>query len=244
MWEQNTNSDSVAKRELRRLLLISKECGIGEESIGVPEGKIEELLDSNYYRDNYGIMATAISNYIYKAKANWTDRGVFLLIDGGSSKTRERMAEICLFRFLVYNSIRDGNPAFRVRMSEIISRFSTFSQSRFVFGKEMSNIPCLFIQEVDTIESPRTSNDCSFLLDSMLYYRKKHSLPTIISLSLISESFVTPGCFGKCFLEILQNKEMKEVFKVRMASVKDVNIKNVKVKDSSIKTASNEATSK
>jgi hypothetical protein len=217
MWEQNINFDSVAKRELRRLLIISKECGIGEESIGVPEGKIEELLNDEYYQDS-GIMSTAISNYIYKAKTNWTDKGIFILVDGGNSKTRERMAEICLFRFLVYNSIKDGNPAFRVRMSEIISRFSTFSQSRFVFGKEMSNIPCLFIQEVDTIESPRTSNDCTFLLDSMLYYRKKHSLPTIISLSSTSETFVSPGSFGKCFLEILQNKEMKEVFRIRVVT--------------------------
>ena len=226
LWDENQSS-LVEQRELHRLLLMAKDYGIREESIAVPVGKIDEFLDHAYYEKD-GMSSSDIATFLYKVKPNWSNKGIALLIETTEesnkknntslmkSDLRERFGEICLFRFLVYNALLMGEIISSYRMSEITTKLSTFDQSRFILANELSQVPCLFIREVDTQEKIRDTNDCIPLLDSALFNRIKHNKPTIISLTVLSEKFVSPGTFGKCFSSIIQNTDRNKVLKIRL----------------------------
>jgi len=228
LWEQN-NSSLVEQKELHRLLLMAKDYGIREEAIAVPVGKIEEFLHHGYYERN-GISPSDIASFIYKVKPNWSNKGIVLLIeteelDENNKKNhstlkatdlREHFGEICLFRFLVYNALLMDGIISSYRMSEITTKLSTFDQSRFILVNELSQVPCLFIGEVDLKEAPRDTNDCIFLLDTILFNRIKYRKPTIISLPVLAEKFSTPESFGKCFSTIVQTIDKNKVLKVRL----------------------------
>jgi hypothetical protein len=226
LWKQN-NSSLVEQKELHRLLLMAKEYGIREEAIAVPVGKMVELLHQKYYEDNV-ISPSDIGAFIYKVKPNWSNKGMVLLIETAEpeeNKTysslkatdlREYFGEICLFRFLVYNALLMDEIISSYRMSEIITRLSTFDQSRFNLANELSRVPCLFIREVDLKEHPRDTNDCISILDSILFNRIRYNKPTIISLTVLAEKFSAPEEFGKAFSNIIQTVDRNKVFKIRL----------------------------
>lgn len=218
-WEQNNNS-AIEKKELRRLLSMSREYGIKQKSIGVPYGKIEEMLDSEFY-NKCGLPATMAALFIYKAKLNWSNKGIFILIEDGNPNVREIVGGICLFRFLVYNSFLFGKLIINYRMSEIVTHLSSaFDPTRFNLTEELKTVPCLFIQEVDAIESSNIKNSCSSLLDSIFFHRSRYNKPTIISLSIASEEFPSPGMFGKSFSDLIQNANREEVFRIKLTKMK------------------------
>jgi len=229
LWKQN-NSSLVERKELHRMIRAARdEYGIREEAIAVAVGKIEELLHLGYYQ-NTDIAVSDVASFIYKAKLNWSNKGIFLLIETTepnenekqnhlplkAADMRERFGEICLFRFLVYDALLMGRIISSYRMSEITTKLSTFDQSRFELTNELSKVPCLFIREVDTQEKIRDTNDCVSLLDSILFNRIKYNKPTIISLTVLSEKFISPGIFGKAFSSIIQNIDRNKVFKIRL----------------------------
>jgi hypothetical protein len=133
-----------------------------------------------------------------------------------AADSRERFGEICLFRFLVYNALLVDKIISSYRMSEITTKLSTFDQSRFSLSDELSNVPCLFIREVDLKESPRDTNDCIPMLDSILFNRIRYRKPTIVSLTVLGEKFPTPEKFGKCFSSIIQSVGRDKVCKIRL----------------------------
>jgi hypothetical protein len=231
LWEQRNNSLDVQQKELTRIIKLAREeYGIRDNSIGVPVGKIEEFLHQEYYEKD-GISPSDVATFIYKAYFNWSNKGIILLIETAepsednkknysslkASDLRERFGEICLFRFLTYDmvSIVDKHIG-SYGMSEITTRLSTFDQSRFFLTDELSNVPCLFIREVDLKEAPRDTNDCITLLDSILLNRMRYNKPTIISLSVLAEKFPTPEKFGKRFSNIIQTVDRNKVFKIRL----------------------------
>lgn len=230
MWKQNDNS-LVERKELHRLILMAKEYGIRDEVIGPSsaEGKIVEFLHQTYYENN-GIAPSNIASFIYRSYPNWSNKGMFLLIETSkpnedqkknysflkAADLRERVGEICLYRFLVYNAKLEGKIISSYRMSEIITKLSTFDQYRFQLANELEQVPCLFIREVDTQEKPRDTNDCVSLLDAALFNRVQKGKPTIISLTVLAEQFVSPGIFGKAFSSIIQCIDKNKIFKIRL----------------------------
>jgi len=229
LWEQN-NSSLVQQKELHRILRTAREeYGIRDQAIAVPVGKIVEFLHQKYYEDNE-VSPSDIATFIYKAKPNWSNKGVVLLIETaepeeGNKKNysflkttdlREYFGEICMFRFLVYNAMLIGKAISSYRMSEITTKLSTFDQSRFYLAEELAKVPCLFIREVDLQEKIRDTNDCISLLDSALFYRIKFKKPTIISLPVLAEKFPVPEKFGKFFSSIIQTEDKNKVFKIRL----------------------------
>ena len=214
MWTQN-NESSVIKREIQRLILMAEKNGICTDAIGISEAKIEELLSLPFCEDK-GIPPQDMATFVYKAKDYWFNKGMAIIVDGGGFNDRELFVDICLYRFLVYGSIMPDNVIISYRMSEIITKLSTFENKRFDFTTQLSRIPCLAIREVDIKESPRTTNDCLPLLDSILFHRIKHGKPTIISLCVNKDAFNTPYVFGKAFSQLIQSGNNEKVYNIRV----------------------------
>jgi len=229
LWEQN-NSSLVKQKELNRLLRMAQdEYGIRDKAIAVPFSKIEEFLNQAYYEVKE-ITSSDIAKFIYKAKPNWSNKGIVLLIETTEPKEenkknyslsnaadfREFFIEICMFRFLVYNASLFEKAIVSYRMSEIITKLSTFDQSRFYLAEELANTPCLFVREVDLKDKIRDTNDCISLLDSAFFNRVRFNKPTIISLTTPAEKFPTPEKFGKFFSSVIQMTDKNSVFKVRL----------------------------
>ena len=228
MWNEN-NSSLVEQREIKRIVSLCKEYGIREEAIGVHPGKIAEFLCQDYYeKDN--ISCSDVANAIYKAQLNWSNKGIVLLIEStepteeekknysniDAANLREYFGEICLFRFVLYSASSPNRLITSLRMSEMTTKLSTFDQSRFSMANQLLSVPCLFVREVDIQEAPRDTNDCLSLLDSIFFNRIRNNKPTIISLPVLSEKFVTPDKFGKGFSTIIQTRDKKKVFKIRL----------------------------
>jgi len=229
MWNENNNS-LVEQRETKRIISLCKEYSIREEAIGVHPGKITEFLCQEYYEKELGISCSDIANAIYKAQFNWSNKGIVLIIEStepteeekknysniDAANLREYFGEICLFRFLLYNAPVPNRLITSLRMSEITTKLSTFDQSRFSITNQLLSVPCLFVREVDVKEAPRDTNDCLSLLDSIFFNRIRNNRPTIISLPVLSEKFIAPDKFGKGFSTIIQTRDRKKVFKIRL----------------------------
>ena len=200
-------------------------AGIPDSTLSKDHENCEPILDKIWYKKkDVDKPFQTILEWMYKSPNEWARKGNFIIIDGGNHDQRQMVLGIYLMRAIFANAKEQGQIAKSVHVSEILTSLGSVNNMKLFAVSSFVAPPVLAIEEVDPSTFPSMSKDGGIFIDSLLIGRKKHGVPTLITLAVPydHEDFFTYGrMFGGVFDSIIQSNHSieKGILKIKLSGI-------------------------
>ena len=195
--------ETMRRQEAEHVIKMSLKAGIPKELIGWKGstliGYAQKNLNQQLYKPknpNPNVMANKICDI-----KSWTRKKLVIFVDGGTKEARVGFSHLILARAIIGNFLGLGKLGITIPYSVLNVKFNGFDKDRQELVANLSDLPALYISEVNDKCGFRSSSDGGALMDQLIESRKG---PTIFSLSTSPENFEGHTTYGTYFRDLVE----------------------------------------
>lgn len=188
--------------EWSRILKKAEEASIPIDVVrGFTQDNFADFLDPKSHEE---AEAAAIAEAIWHAAGTWALTNAFLVIEGGTPKSRYRLGCACLFRGIIAHARGIDRIAASYDMAELMTHLAGFPSEMSEKCERLRRLPCLWVREIEP-KQKFARPECRQSFDSILKAREGDRHPTILTLAGDDHEFQTTGYteWGSKFAEVM-----------------------------------------